>query len=339
VNGVERMVRAFDGVQQRHRSLSFVVAVVKKFGDDRCSSLAVLLAYYGFLSIFPLLLLLTTVLGFVGNRHLTDSVVGSALAEFPVVGQQIGQNAAHPLTGSAVALVVGVAGLLYGSLGVAQAGQHAFAQVWNVPGVVRPGLMPRLARSLAFLVVLAIFVLTTALVSGVATIRGQPGANRLLLLIAEAVLNVGVYVAVFRVLTPKAVGTTRLLPGAVLGGLGYTVLLTAGTALIQRQLRHAQPLYGQFAFVLGLLAWLSLVAQVTLYAAEINVVSSRRLWPRSIVQPPLTRADEQVLHDIARQEERRPEQRVGVGFAPDAEAEAARDARHPATDRPREGSS
>jgi YihY family inner membrane protein len=328
------MIRAVDGVQQRHRVLGFVVAVVKKFGDDRCSSLAALLAYYGFVSIFPLLLLLTTVLGFVGNRHLTDSVVGSALSEFPVVGQQIGKNAAHPLTGSAVALAVGIVGLLYGSLGVAQAGQHAFAQVWNVPGVVRPGLLPRLARSVVFLVVLAAFVVTTALVSGIATVRGQPGVARLLLVIAEAVLNVGVYVAVFRVLTPKAVQTTRLLPGAVLAGFAYTVLLTAGTALIQRQLRHAQPLYGQFAFVLGLLAWLSLVAQITLYAAEINVVSFRRLWPRSIVQPPLTPADEQVLRDIARQEERRPEQRVGVGFAPDAAAEAARDARTPATGEP-----
>jgi YihY family inner membrane protein len=337
VNGVERLVRGLDGVQQRHRLLGFAVAVVKKFGDDRCSSLAALLAYYGFISIFPLLLLLTTVLGFVGNRHLTDSVVGSALAEFPVVGQQIGQNAAHPLTGSAVALAVGLLGLLYGSLGVAQAGQHAFAQVWNVPGVVRPGLLPRLARSVLFLVVLAAFVVTTALVSGVATVRGQPGAARVLLLIAETVLNVGVYVAVFRVLTPKAVHTTRLLPGAVLGGLAYTALLTAGTALIQRQLRHAQPLYGQFAFVLGLLAWLALVAQLTLYAAEINVVSARGLWPRSIVQPPLTPADQQVLHDIARQEERRPEQRVGVWFAPDA-AEDAPDARTPAADEPPDAS-
>ncbi len=326
-------------MQQRRRLLGFVVAVVKKFGDDRCPSLAALLAYYGFVSIFPLLLLLTTVLGFVGNRHLTDSVVGSALAEFPVVGQQIGQNAAHPLTGSAVALIAGFVGVLYGSLGVAQAGQHAFAQVWNVPGVVRPGLLPRLVRSVLFLVVLTAFVLTTAVVSGVATVRGQPGVTRLLLLAAEAVLNVGVYVAVFRVLTPKTVHTARLVPGAVLGGLGYTALLTAGTALIQRQLRHAQPLYGQFAFVLGLLAWLSLVAQVTLYAAEINVVSSRRLWPRSIVQPPLTPADEEVLRDIARQEERRPEQRVGVGFGPDAAEEAGRDARRSATgEAPADGS-
>jgi uncharacterized BrkB/YihY/UPF0761 family membrane protein len=328
------MVRALDRVQQRHRMPGFVVAVVKKFGDDRCPSLAALLAYYGFVAIFPLLLLLTTVLGFIGNRHLTDSIVGSALAEFPVVGQQIGQNAAHPLTGSAVALAVGFVGLLYGSLGVAQAGQHAFAQVWNVPGVVRPGLLSRLARSVLFVFVLAIFVAITAFVSGVATVGGRPGAVRFLLLIAEAVVNVGVYIAVFRVLTPKAVHTTRLLPGAVLGGLAYTALLAVGTALIQHQLRHAQPLYGQFAFILGLLAWLSLVAQITLYAVEINVVSSRRLWPRSIVQPPLTPADEKVLRDIARQEERRPEQRVGVGFGPDAAAEAGRDAATPAADEP-----
>jgi uncharacterized BrkB/YihY/UPF0761 family membrane protein len=103
-------------------------------------------------------------------------------------------------------------------------------------------------------------------------------------------------------------------------------LLLAGTALVQHQLRHAHALYGQFAGVLGLMGWLFLISQLTLYAADTNVVLARHLWPRSIVQPPLTDADERVLHDIARQEERRPEQRVGVGFAPDATTKASEDA-------------
>jgi len=131
---------------------------------------------------------------------------------------------------------------------------------------------------------------------------------------SEAGLDVALYVVAFRLLTPRHVPLRELLPGAVVGGIAYTVLLTIGTGLVQHQLRHAQAVYGQYAFVLGLMSWLYLVATLTLYAAESNVVRVRRLWPRSILQPPLTRADKQVLADIARQEERRPEESVDVNF-------------------------
>jgi uncharacterized BrkB/YihY/UPF0761 family membrane protein len=155
----------------------------------------------------------------------------------------------------------------------------------------------------------------SAALSGVATVAGRGVVFRILALLIEVLFDVALYVAVFRVLTPKQISTRDLLLGALVGGIGYTVLLTAGTALIQHQLRHAQAVYGQYGFVLGLVSWLYLVATITLYAAEINVVRARRLWPRSIVQPPLTGADREVLADIARQEERRPEQHVGVTFA------------------------
>jgi YihY family inner membrane protein len=327
VNVVERLVRRADRIQRGNRATGLLVGVVKKFGDDRGSSLSALLAYYGFMSLFPLLLVLTTILGFIGNAKLESNVIGTTLKEFPVVGEQIGANASHPLTGSGVALVAGLLAVLYGSLGIAQAGQHAMAQIWNVPGVVRPGFLPRLARSTTFFVVLGTGVAVTTALSGLATLGGRALYARALVFLAEVGLNVCLYVAVFRVLTPRVVPTRAMFTGAVLGGVGYSILLLIGTALVQHQLRHAEALYGQFGFVLGLMAWLNLVAQLTLYAAELNVVRSRGEWPRSIVQPPLTPADERVLGDIARQEERRPEQRVGVGFEPDAESEAAADAR------------
>jgi uncharacterized BrkB/YihY/UPF0761 family membrane protein len=218
---------------------------------------------------------------------------------------------------------------MYGSLGISQAGQHAMAQVWNVPGVARPGFPIRLVRSLVFFIVVGVGVTLTAGMSAVGTVAGQTWFFRVPVVAAAAGLNVLICLAVFRVLTPKSIDTRPLVPGAVAAGVAYTALLAVGTALIQRQLRHSQALYGQYAFVLGLLGWLFLVAQLTLYAAELNVVLARRLWPRSIVQPPLTPADEAVLRDIARQEERRPEQRVGVGFAPDAVTEATADASAP----------
>ena len=314
MNIVERLVRRADRVQQASPATAFAFAVVKKFGDDRGPTLAAQLAYYGFMSLFPLLLVLTTILGFVTNRAVGDDVVATTLHQFPVIGDQIGRQAAHPLAGSGFGLAVGLVGLVYGSLGLAQSAQHAMAQVWNVPGVDRPGFLPRLLRSLGFFTVAgAAMALTTAL-SGMATLTGRAAVWRAVFLLAATAVNVAWYLAAFRVLTPAEVATGDLVVGAVVAGVGYSLLLACGTALVQHQLRHAQAVYGQFAFVLGLMSWLYLVAQLTLYAAEINVVRTRRLWPRSIVQPPLTGADQTVLRDIAQAEERRPEQTVSVGF-------------------------
>jgi YihY family inner membrane protein len=314
VNPVERFIRGIDGWQQRTRGVNVVFAVIKKFGDDRGSSLAAMLAFYGLLALFPLLLVLTTILGFIGNQRLESGVVGSTLSQFPVYGQQIGHNVSHPLQGSTIGLTVGLLGLLYGSLGVAQAGQHAMAQIWNVPGVVRPGFVPRLVRSLLLFGAMGAGMAASAVVSGVITGSGRGIAERLLAVLTAATLNVGLYFVVFRLLTPRQIATRHLAAGAAAGGIGYTILTTGGTALIQHQLRHAQAVYGQYGFILGLIGWLYLVSTVTLYAAEANVVVTRRLWSRSIVQPPLTDADRRVLSDIAQQEERRPEESVDVGF-------------------------
>jgi uncharacterized BrkB/YihY/UPF0761 family membrane protein len=189
-----------------------------------------------------------------------------------------------------------------------------------------------LTRSLVFFVTLGTGVAVTTALSGLATLSERALYLRAMVFLADVGLNICLYIAVFRALTPKVIPTRAMVAGAVVGGVGYSILLAVGTHLVQHQLRHAEALYGQFGFVLGLMAWLALVAQLTLYAAELNVVRSRNEWPRSIVQPPLTSADQRVLGDIARQEERRPEQRVGVGFDPDAVAEAAADARSPASD-------
>jgi len=72
--------------------------------------------------------------------------------------------------------------------------------------------------------------------------------------------------------------------------------------------------YGVFAAVLGLVAWIYLGSEVMIYAAELNTVLARRLWPRGMVQPPLTHADQRSLALQATQNQRRPEQEVSVRF-------------------------
>ncbi len=120
----------------------------------------------------------------------------------------------------------------------------------------------------------------------------------------------------FRILTPKTVTTDLLIPGAIVAGVGWTILQYAGTALVGHTLRHASQVYGFFGSVLGLISFLYLAAELTVYAAELNVVRARRLYPRSMAPPPLTGADEIVLSAVAQETERHPEQHVDVDFSP-----------------------
>jgi YihY family inner membrane protein len=315
VNPIERAVRRLDAFQQSHRPLAFAFGVIKKFGDDRGGSLAALLSYYAFGATFPLLLLFVTILGFVLASHpdLQQRLLRSALAEFPIVGDQIRQNLGA-LRGRGIGLVVGAVGLLWGSLGVTQAGQYAMAEVWNVPGKVRPNFVTRLVRGLAFLGVLALGVVASTFLAVAGTYAGHSGLAQVVELFASVAVNIGLYILGFRVLTPSVVRTGDLIMGAVAAAIGWSALQVVGGYLVGHELRHASQVYGFFAIVLGLLSWLAISSQITLYAAEANVVRVRHLWPRSIVQPPLTPADKAVLVAIAEQEERRPEEDVEVRF-------------------------
>ncbi len=306
----ERLLRAVDGFQQRHRPLAFVFAVVKKFGDDRGGSLAALLAYHAFLAVFPLLLLLTTALGYLidKNSDVSRAILDSALRDFPIVGQQLSEEV-DPLKGGAVAVVIGAVGLLWGSLGFSQAGQFAMAEAWNVPNVQRPGFFPRLLRSLGLVAALGLGIALTTVVAAMATVAPWAIAGRAFLLVGTVAVNVGLFLVLFRILTPH-VRSRALVPGAIVGGIGWSALQAVGALLVAHQLRNASQLYGYFGSVLGLIAWLYVAAQLLVYAAEVNVVRERRLWPRSIVQPPLTVADREALDAMAEQQERRPEQSV-----------------------------
>jgi YihY family inner membrane protein len=319
MNPAERLVRRVDAFQQRHRLPAFLFGVVKKFGDDRAGALAGLMAFYGFLALFPLLLLTVTVLGFVAqhNSDFQQRLVDSALSDFPVIGDQIGKNV-NALRGTGLGLAVSLIGLAWGSLGFTQAAQHAMAQVWNVPGVDRPGFFPRLARGAAIIAVLGLGSVATTTFSGIGVFNSTNLAVRGLTLIVTAVLNVAIAAAAFRLLTPRPVSSRDLVPGAVLVGVAWTVLQLIGGYLISQRIQQSSEVYGMFAVVLGLLFWLTLIAQISLYAAELNVVLARRLYPRSIVQPPLTEPDREALRQLAQQEERRPEERVRVEFDDEA---------------------
>jgi inner membrane protein YhjD len=320
-------IRSLDEFQQRHRFTAFVFGVIKKFGDDAGTSLAALVTYYGFLAIFPLLMVMVTVLGlFARNSSISHSLESSAVAQFPLVGNELKANVHGLQAGGGLEVAFGVLVAIYGSLGVSQAAQRAMAEVWNIPGVKRPGYFPRMVRSLAFLLVLALSVFATTAISGLATFGANVGLFResgfkVGIEIIVLFVNVALYWLAFRILTPSVVASRDLVPGALLGGAGWTVLQGIGVFLVGHTLRRSTEVYGTFATVLGLIAWLFLASQLSIYAAELNVVRRYRLWPRSIIQPPLTDADKRVLDRIALVGERRPEQTVESSFDPAGEAQ------------------
>lgn len=316
MNLVERVIRRVDRWQQRHVASAFTFGVIKKYGDDNAGQLVASLSHSAFVSLFPLLLVLTTILGIVaaGNPALRQHVVSAVAGQFPVVSHQLSGNVHQLRRASYVGLIAGLLIALWGSGGLAQSGMFAMSQVWNLPGPDRPGYWQRLGRAGLFLAALGGGVVVTTLLTSFSTLgSSSPGLTVAAELLATAA-NIGMYVVGFRVLTPKTVPVRRLVPGAVLAGLGWTVLQAIGTQLVNHYL-HSDSVYGIFAIVLSLVAWLYLVVEVTIYAAEVNVVLARRLWPRSIVQPPLTEADIRSLSLQPLQEQRRNEQHVAVSFA------------------------
>jgi YihY family inner membrane protein len=308
--GAERLQRAVDRFQQRHTVLAVPVAVVRKFGDDQAGKHAALLSYYGFLCLFPLLLVFATLLAYAlgHNPQLQDRVVDAAVAQFPVLGTQI-EDSIRAIEGSGVGLVAGILGTLWGGLGITQSAQDAMNALWGIPHRHRPNYWWRLVRGLGLLVLLAAGVLLAAALAqlGRLSVAGSLLLNLLLLTVT------------FQVLTGRPLPWRRLLPGAAVGAVGWSALQTLGVYVLDRQLQRANLVYGVFAVVIVLLSWLYLSARLLLYAAEINVVLAGRLWPRSLFQPPLTEPDRRVLAALAEAEARRPEETVEVRFSTDAD--------------------
>jgi YihY family inner membrane protein len=329
-----------DRFQRRHPAVGYPLAVVYKFFDDQGPYLTATITYYAFLSLFPLLLLLTSVLGFLlhNDPGLQDRVLDSAVSRVPVLGQQLADNV-HSLRGSTVAVVVGLLLGLYGSLGVVQATQSAFNKVWAVPRAHRPN--PFIARllSLTMLVVLGIGLIVSTGLSALSAVSDHVGSSeissglRILFALTAVVLNASLLMFAFRLLTARRVGTRGLVPGALTAAILWQILQSGGTYYFGTALRHSSVTYGLFGVVLGLLAWLYLSALAVVIGAELNSVLVRRLWPRSLLTPftddvQLTRGDRKAYASYAQTEQHKGFETVGVDFdqpAPDESAPAADD--------------
>jgi YihY family inner membrane protein len=293
MNMVEKAFRAVDARQQRQAWLAFPVAVWKKFGDDQAGNLAALIAYSALVAIFPLLLVLVTVLDTVLKDHpgLKQTVL-NAVDKYPAIG--LLDTSIGRLNQTGIALAVGLVGTFIGTLGVANSLQNALNSVWEIPFARRPGFPWSWLRSITLIVVVGTGFIATTILSGLAAGAGRvlPGAGpSVLALVVSLVLNFGLFWLAFRLGTAKDITWRQLWLGAAISAVIWQILQAFGGYFLSHQIAHASPLYGTFAVVLGLIAWLYLQAQLTLYAVEINVVRAYRLWPRSLAPPPYTEQD------------------------------------------------
>lgn len=314
-----------DSFQRRHTWLGFPLAVVYKFVDDQGGYLAALITYYGFVSLFPLLLLLVSVLGYTleGDPALQHALLGSALQQFPIIGPQLQQNISS-FHGSSLGVVLGILGAVYGGLGVSLAIQNAFNRVWAVPHYARPNPMVSRLRGLVLFVLLGAVILMTTALSAVGTVAAGFGTGigtgvRIAAIAVAVVANMAAFLIGFRVLTARDVGLADLMPGAVGAAVAVQVLQTVGTLFVSRGLNGASQVYGVFGLVLGLLAWLYLQSVILVLCAEINAVRARRLWPRNLLTPfvddvTLTPADRASYRSYADAERHTPSEQVHTTF-------------------------
>ena len=320
------LTERIDRFQRRHTAVGYPLAVVYKFLDDQGNYLTAMITYYAFVSLFPLLLLLISVLGFAlhNDPDLQNRVLDSALSRLPVIGQQIGDNV-QSLRGNTVAIVIGALGGLYGSLGVVQAAQNAFNKVWAVPRNSRPNPVMARVLSLSMLVALGIGLVVSTALSALSAVAGRIGGSELgiglraLLALAAVVLNVALLAFAFRLLTARSVGTRRVLPGAVAAAVMWQLLQILGTYYFGHTLRNSTATYGLFGVVLGLLVWLYLSAFAVVFGAEINSVLDGRLWPRSLLTPftddvHLTHGDRKAYASYAQTERHKGFETVDVDF-------------------------
>jgi membrane protein len=314
------MVSWLDAYQQRHPWLGFPIAVIYKYVEDQGGYLAALLTYYGFLALFPLLLLGITILGFIleSDPALQTKILNSALREVPVVGDQLRENV-RGFHGSVRALITGILIALYGVLNGSVAAQSAMDRIWGVPRYRRPDPIRARLRGLVLLLVLGVGLLATTVVSELPS----RGLLAVVTVAAALAVNTGIALAAFKLLTARAdLGLRDLWAGAVTAAVGWQLLQTVGAYYVRHELRGASQVYGVFGIVLGLMAWIYVAATLVLLSVEINAVRRDRLWPRSLRTvfvddedgDDLTAADRRSYRQYAQTELHKPFEEIDVRF-------------------------
>ncbi|HEY6933026.1 MAG TPA: YhjD/YihY/BrkB family envelope integrity protein [Marmoricola sp.] len=314
------VVERIDRTQRHHPWLGLPLAIFYKFFDDMGNYLAVLLAYYALIAIVPLLLLGSTLLGFVliGHPKLQEDLLDSALGQVPVIGEQL--QVPGSFSGGLGGVLIGVLGSLYGALGVAQALQYAGNTIWHIPRNSRPN--PFLARGRSLLLVGTAGSGMLVAVVGIAVLHGlvlDTLVSKLLIGLAGVVVSTLVLLVAFQLAQNKRVPWGQLVPGALLASIGLQALQNLSYVYVDHVISRASTTNAIFAAILGLLAYLYLAAVLVVFSMELNVVHAERLWPRALLTPftdnvSLTAADQEAYAGQAQAQRTKGFEEIEVRF-------------------------
>jgi YihY family inner membrane protein len=255
------------------------LSVHRRFGEDGAGFLAATITYHAFLSLFPLLLLALSVIGFTlaGDPGRQAEWTGRLARTVPGLGGLLGDNLRSVVANRAGIGIVGLAGLAWTGRGLVKAGEHAVGRVLR-----RTASMPFLVGELWALGA-TVFLGTIALASVVlaAAAAGALGRNGALGVAGAAVayaLDAILFASAYRVLGHRR-GFRGLWPGAAVAALGWTALRLVGSWYAARTVAGAEAVYGSFAAVVGVLVLVHLGARLFLYGAELNAVLVERRRP------------------------------------------------------------
>jgi len=277
------VINKLDHWQQRHTWSALTYAVIKKYGEDESGSQAVVLTYYSFLSLFPLLLVLTTVTSLVASSHpsLQADIIRSTTNYFPVLGNQLAQHIST-LHKNGVALIVGIIFTLYGARGVADAFRRGVQHIWQVPRSQRATFPKTVPNSLSIIVVGGLGFVVASISTGLAAAAGHGPAFRLLSASVNLFILFWLFTFLLNACLPRHVPIKDTRTGAFAAAIGLVVLQALGGYLLKTELKHLDALYSYFAIALGLLFWIYLQARLLYYAVTLSAVRAQRLWPRSM---------------------------------------------------------
>jgi len=313
-------VDTLDRAQRKRSVLGIPIGVFFKFVDDQGPYLGAIISFYATLAIFPILLLATSIFGFVlqGNPDLQEQVLDSALATFPIIGEELGRP--DGLQGSTTGVIIGVLAATYGSLGLGQALQNALNVAWSVPRNNRPNPIALRVRSLLLLLTSGAFVVAITTVSIIgAEVFGDSAPVRWLIRLANVVIIGLLLTVVFRLAAARRHHLRRAAPGAFTVAVLWLVLQEVGQYYTTSILAGTRGMDAAFGLVLGLIGIIYVASFMGVIGIEVNVVLARKLWPRSlrtlfVDRPELTDADRRAYASYAQAQRHKTSEEVQVGF-------------------------
>ena len=310
---IDHTISKLDQLQQRYRFTAFLYAVIKKYGDDQAGYQSALFTYYAFLSLFPLLLVLTTITGLLAGSHpqLQRDIIHATVSYFPGFGKQLAVGGLHK---SGLALIVGIIFTFYGARGVADAFRNGVNHIWHVPITKRDGFPKSIIKSLTIVFGGGLGLIVAAVCTGLAAAAGHGPAFRLLSALVNIAILFGLFSWLLNTCLPQHVLFKDVRAGALTAAIGLVLLQTFGTLLLSRELKNLDAVYSYFALSLGLLFWLYLQAQVIYYSVVVAAVHTQKLWPRSLDANKLTAADKRAYALEAGEARVHPAEHIKTGF-------------------------